>query len=161
MKQKPRTRPVVANLQYGGAYRASLEEAERTGKCPFCQPEYRAMALMTPYSGWFVVNVREEFRQSDREGQKPPYQLLFVSLTHRDDTKLPTLADWFAIAELLRRCKRKFGIRGGCLFLRDGDPDCCGRTVRHPHVHYYVPRMVRVPRGGKGRRSVPIDIAAG
>lgn len=153
---------MAANLQYGGAYRASLEEALRTGKCPFCEPKFRMSALFT-HAGWFVVNVKEEYRQSDREGKKPPVQLLFAPLRHRSDMKLLRPADWAKINELLRRCKKKFGFSGGCFFSRHGDPVQCGRTVRHPHVHYYVPRMVSVSAGPGGIKlsPIPIDIPAG
>ena len=90
--------------------------------------------------------------------------------------------DWVAITELLGWCKREFDIAGGCLFARDGRPDLSGTTVRHRHVHYYVPRRVNqprlrfVPRQLHGfvlrvlkrfmprlfrARTIPIDIPAG
>ena len=135
METKDAARPVAANLQYAGAYRASLEEAQRTGKCVFCQPEFRQQALFVDHQhGWFAINVREGYRQPDRSGKKPAVQLLFVPFVHGDDTEFLNVIEFIAITELLRQCKEKFGIDGGCLFYRDGNPDRCGRTVRHRHV---------------------------
>ncbi len=157
---KRSTTPVVANLQYAGAYRDKLEEAERTGKCPFCKTEFREQALATD-GGWFVVNVMEEYRQADREGQRPCHQLLFVPFKHRSDVHFLKPDDFAAIGRLLAVYKKRYRIDGGCLFFRDGNPTHCGRTVRHPHVHYYVPRMVPNPDGSEGFIPVPIDIPAG
>ena len=150
-------KPVVANLQYGGEYRSSLEEAHRTGKCIFCKPEFQEKKLLPSLAGWVVLN--NEYRTKDREGVTPDLQLLFVSVDHRNDEESLSARDLSAIATLLFQCKQKFGIMGGCLFVRDGDPMICGRTVRHPHAHYYIPRVIE--EGSGTFRTVPIDIPAG
>ncbi len=148
---------VVANVHYGGDYRASLEEARRTGECIFCKPEFQEKKLMASFGEWIVL--RNDYPTKDREGIKPDLQLLFVSVTHGNDEQSLSVRDFSAISYLLVRCKEKFGIKGGCFFFRDGDPAICGRTVRHPHAHYYIPRVVQENDGKP--RTIPIDIPAG
>ena len=78
--EKSGRRPVVANLQYGGKYRGELEEAERTGKCIFCDPGFQRKDIFH-LGEWFVV--RNSYPTKDREGKDPAFQFLFVSREHR------------------------------------------------------------------------------
>lgn len=159
--EERRRRPVVANPQYGGEYGAEIEEAQRTGECIFCKPEFREKGIFS-FGGWFVVH--NSYPTKDREGQHPAFQFLFVSKGHGDDEGSFCTGDWGDVLSLLELCKRRFGIDGGCLFARDGDPLLSGRTIQHPHVHYYVPRVVRAvgdAAAHRGLRAVPIDIPAG
>jgi hypothetical protein len=149
---------VVANLQYGGDYRSSLEEAARTKQCIFCKEEFRASALCAA-GNWMVK--RNDYPSKDRSGNPAQHQFLFFRADHGDDL-VPLLAEDMAdIATLLAWCKEKFSVSGGCFFFRDGDPSWSGRTVRHPHAHYYVPNFVSDPDALDGKRVVPIDIPVG
>ncbi len=143
--------PVVANLHYAGDYRASLEKAQETGQCPFCDPAWRGQELFR-VGFWFIR--LNQYPTRDREGQNPAHHFLIVSIAHGDDTAPLTPEDWHDIEMLRRWADEQYGIRGGGLCARLGDPAVCGRTVRHKHVHYIVPRMV----GGK---PVPVDFPVG
>lgn len=149
--EQPPGTPVAANLHYAGVYRASLEEAQRTGKCIFCDPEWQGQAL-AKVTDWFIR--RNPFPTKDREGQNPEHHFLIVAMKHGNDTAPFRPEDWADIEILRRWVDEKFRIRGGGLCVRLGDPTICGRTVRHPHVHYIVPRMV----DGK---PIPVDFPVG
>jgi diadenosine tetraphosphate (Ap4A) HIT family hydrolase len=148
---------VVANTHYGGGYTQELVDAAATHQCIFCKPEFQAKALhevsdASLRNRWLVLH--NNYPATDRQGGHPEFQLLIISADHRDDTKPLDGIDWSLITFLVETCKEELGIKGGCYFFRDGDPLIAGRTVRHTHVHYYVPRVV----DGK---VVPIDIPAG
>ncbi len=117
-----------------------------------CSPEFQSMKLFE-FEGWIVLH--NNYPTEDSQGGHPAYQLLFVPTKHKDAENPISPDGWVAITELLGRCKQEFGITGGCLFARDGDPQISGTTVRHRHVHYYVPRTDEV---GK---PIPIYIPAG
>lgn len=149
---------VVSNIQYGGEYREQLVQAAATGQCIFCKPDFQAKALHEANDaslkyGWLVLH--NNYPTTDRQGGHPQFQLLIMSKEHRDDTKPLDGIDWVLITGLVEACKEEFGIKGGCYFLRDGDSTISGRTVRHTHVHYYVPRV------GEDGKPIPIDIPAG
>jgi diadenosine tetraphosphate (Ap4A) HIT family hydrolase len=149
---------VVANIHYGGEYTQALVEAAVTGECIFCKPEFRAKALCevgdaSLNCGWMIFH--NNYPATDRQGGHPEFQFLVVSADHRDDTQPLDGKDWALITFLVEKYKKELGIKGGCYFFRDGDPTISGRTVRHPHVHYYVPRI------GEDGRPIPIDIPVG
>ena len=127
-------------------------------ECEYCKSAFREKALFVG-GGWFVVH--DPHPAKDKEGKSPAFQLLFASVVHGDDTRSLLASDWGAIMLLLRLCREKFGISGGCLCVPDGDSTLSGRTVRHPQVRYYVPRMVKDVTLTAGFRIVPIDIPTG
>ena len=149
---------VVANTHYGGGYTQELVDAAATHQCIFCEPKFhRENALhreadVSEMISWLAFH--NNYPMTDRQGGHPEFQLLLVSEDHRDDTQPLSGIDWALITLLVETCKKELGIKGGCYFFRDGDPIISGRTVRHAHVHYVVPRVV----DGK---VVPIDIPAG
>jgi diadenosine tetraphosphate (Ap4A) HIT family hydrolase len=144
--------PLTANLQYAGPYRHELEQMEETNECKFCSPEFQEKKIFE-WGGWIVLH--NNYPATDRQGGHPAHQLLFVPIRHKDVTEPMSLSDWTCFAKLLELCKRKFGIKGICLFVRDGEPSVSGCTVRHRHVHGYEPRI------GEDGKPIPIDIPAG
>jgi hypothetical protein len=102
-----------------------------------------------------------DYPSKDREGNPAAYQFLFFRIDHGDDAAPLSEKDMADILALLEWCKREFSLVGGCFFFRDGDPGVSGRTVRHPHAHYYVPRIVEDPDAPGGRRTIPIDVPVG
>lgn len=151
----PQASDVVANIEYGGDYREQLEEAARTGQCIFCKPEFQIHKLHTA-GEWMVCHCK--YPAKGRDNKPARFHFLFVCLSHRDDTAPLSAKDFESILELLAWCKKMHDIEGGCLFYRDGDPFLSGRTVRHPHVHYVVPKAVK---GGDGWYTIPVDMAVG
>lgn len=149
---------VVANLQYGGEYRDKLEEARKTGQCPFCKPEFQENALKQ-CGNWIVM--KNNYPMDDWEGGKPALQLLFVSVSHGSDLLFPTAPDFAAIEVLIRWCKGKFGFGGGGFCFRDGDPELSGKTVRHPHAHYIVPRRRPNSEGSGELVTIPVNFPVG
>jgi diadenosine tetraphosphate (Ap4A) HIT family hydrolase len=149
---------VVANIHYGGEYKSELVQAATTGECIFCKPGFQEKAIdrlsdLSGHYGWAILH--NNYPATDRQGGHPEFQLLIVSIDHRDDTQPLSGQDWSDIVSLVETCKKEFGIKGGCYFFRDGDPLISGRTVRHTHVHYYVPRI------GDDGKPIPIDVPVG
>lgn len=155
-----RRNEVVSNIQYGGLYADELEEAERTGICPFCNPEFRSRNKIFAAGGeWFAV--RNQFPTRDREGGYPEHQFLFVSFAHKDGRKNLEFSDYTDIETLRRMIDKEFGIDGGCLFIRMGSSLRSGRTIIHAHAHYYVPRVEDDPHNPGKKKAIPVYIPAG
>ncbi len=158
MEKKRESTPVVANVQYGGAYRASLEEAARTGRCPFCDPEFqRSPDILHRVDGWFVL--RSRYPTHDRLARPPHLQLLLVKESHDD----LTTADWAAWGAMWAWSAREFDIRGGGFCVRIGDSTLSGRTILHPHAHILVPNLctISTAEGEEREVAVPIDFPVG
>jgi diadenosine tetraphosphate (Ap4A) HIT family hydrolase len=150
---------VVANVHYGGDYKGQLVQAATTGQCIFCGPRFQRenalhrVANVSEMVSWLIFH--NNYPMKDRQDGHPEFQLLLMSEEHRDDTQPLSGVDWALITFLVETCKKELGIKGGCYFFRDGDPTISGRTVRHTHVHYVVPRI------GEDGKPIPIDIPAG
>jgi hypothetical protein len=128
--------PVVANVHYGGNYMDKLVQAAASGACIFCDERWLA-GMLCRHDGWGIR--LSEYPMKDRQGNAVAHHFLVVPLHHQRDV---TSADWQAISWLIGWAKENFGITGGCLTLRDGDPLFSGRTVMHAHVHYVVPNVI-------------------
>lgn len=159
MPKKPNVGPdVVANRQHAGLYLEDFDRAKETGRCIFCDPNFQARLLNAARNDdsdreWFLCLSGKP--SPDREGKLPAFWLLVVSKDHGDDTQPLDAGDWGAITSLVEWFKKERGITGGCYFVRDGNPEICGRVVRHPCVHYVVPRI------GADGNPVPVALPVG
>jgi len=141
MPQENEVRTLTANPHYAGAYRGSLDEAERKGQCPFCKAERQTGALFE-VDGWFVDY--NPYPAMDRKGGHPTHHLLFICKDHRTDAFSLTEKDWSAISFLVSCVRAKLGFTGGGICWRFGSPDQSGATVLHLHFHLIVPRRIEV-----------------
>lgn len=141
-ENQPANRRVVANLQYGGAYREQLEDAQQTGRCIFCGPDFQQDPQKVLYriGGWFVRS--NDYPTKDIDGENPEYHFLIISERHLT-TEVEELSDddVLAVARLTRWLKNQYNIRGGGSCERFGDPLWSGLTIVHAHVHVIMPRV--------------------
>ena len=127
----------TANLQYAGAYRAKLDEFERNGQCPFCEMwENKALVQLEQF-GWWVMD--DQFPARGQQGTPAVHHLLLVPSRHITLPREMDTRDWGDVGELVRRAEREFGIVGGGLLFRFGDPDRGGQTICHIHFHLIEP----------------------
>lgn len=139
----PTRQPVVANIQYGGDYKAHLEEAQRTRECIFCRPDFRdAQKVLFRYDSWFAR--RNDYPTKDIDGGLPLHHFLIVSDRCFWGIEEYRPADILAVWQLFRMLRQEFAIAGGGLVKRFDDPLFSGATILHEHWHIIVPRVIEL-----------------
>ena len=127
----------VANLQYAGNYRARLEEYERNGQCPFCEMRKDPALVQLVQFGWWVMD--NQFPAKGKGGTSATRHLLLIPTRHITLPREMDSQDWEEIGELVRSAEQRFGVAGGGLLFRFGDPKRGGQTIRHIHLHLIEP----------------------
>lgn len=127
-------------------YLQLLEEAERSGKCPFCPV---SETILDCFGGWVVTANRFPYEEA-------AVHLLLIPERHITELGELMAADVEAVLTLARRAVQGLLIPGGALFLRFGDTSYTGATIRHLHLHLIQPQadaatgkvtVVQVPIG--------------
>jgi diadenosine tetraphosphate (Ap4A) HIT family hydrolase len=120
----------VANAR-SSSYAQVLKRITKDGVCPFCEKHfltYHTRPIIRKGKFWILT---ENFHPY--EGAK--HHLLAVSRKHVEHfEKLPkgALDELFS---LFKREARSRGIKGGSVFMRFGDTDYTGSSVKHLHAH--------------------------
>lgn len=132
---------VVANLHYGGDYREQLRRAQQTGDCIFCGNPIQKEGVLFESSDWLLRENR--FPTKDAEDEMPAHHFLIISKRHRENDCIAIDPDdWVQIASLIHQTRVAFGIVGGGLVHRIGEPVWSGATILHCHIHFIVPRVL-------------------
>lgn len=115
--------------------RQVMEQILEAGHCPFCLENlerWHKPVILREGRHWIVTY--NQWRYPNTE-----LHLLIISREHAEDiSDLPSgaVAELF---DLTKWAKSKFGIQGGALAMRFGEPTLTGATVRHLHAQIVVP----------------------
>lgn len=158
MTEIKKTRSVVANLHYAGDYREILEEAQRSGECPFCRPAFQKKAVYKTYDWLTAPN---QFPIKDSEGSEPAYHFLLLPKRHTGDFTDLTPSDWSQMLEMIGWIRYTYQIPGAGLVHRLGDPLWSGSTIIHVHFHLVVPRVIGDPKCPGAQKAISVYIPIG
>ncbi len=116
------------------AYRSVLGAIAKTGRCPFCPENFRyhKKPILRRSGGWLATENSWPYAGTR-------VHCLLISTRHRERFEDLSLKDFAAIRRLTGWLIRKYGIAGGGLAIRFGDPRFTGATVRHLHVQLIQP----------------------
>jgi diadenosine tetraphosphate (Ap4A) HIT family hydrolase len=118
-----------------GEYGKVISEIEKTGKCPFCEDEfkYHKNPILDEDSGWISTECSWPYPNAK-------WHFMILNLKEHK-TKITQLTDHdlLIIFRLIMRLISKFGIDGGAIAMRFGEPKFTGATVLHLHIHLIVP----------------------
>lgn len=109
---------------------AVMERIQLDGVCPFCPrwlERYHKMPSLHETNRWVLTE-----NQWPYENAKPC--LLVIRRKHAERLEDLSDTDWQELGEMARWAEAHFGLRGGGLGFRFGDPQVNGGTVRHLHV---------------------------
>lgn len=132
-------------------YRKVLEQIVKDGKCPFCEENFRYHnePILWTCGDWFITRNRYSYKEAE---------MAFLILNTKKHTeKYSELGpkDHLAIEMLISWAVKEFGILGGGIAMRFGEPKFTGATVRHLHAHLIVPKI------GENGKSIPVNFPIG
>lgn len=120
--------------------RRVMEEILEAGHCPFCLENldrWHKPVILKEGRHWIVTY--NQWRYPNTE-----LHLLFIAREHAEDVSdLPSEAG-AELFDLAKWAKSRFGIQGGALAMRYGEPALTGATVRHLHAQIVVPHQKSV-----------------
>ncbi|MFH1171135.1 MAG: dihydrofolate reductase [bacterium] len=153
--QPPAVPLVTLEHARNDSQRQLMERILGTETCPFC-PAGEGYAEME--------DVVRKGRFWDIRPNRWPYpntrlHLLFILHRHVGTVSELRPVEWEELLELIRWAEARYGITGGSIGIRFGNPSETGATVRHLHAHLIVPDLtviadpsyerVRFPMGPK------------
>ncbi len=105
-----------------------------TRYCPFCRTEMqrRGREAEDQTERWMLV--KNEFPHKNTR-----QMLLIVPIRHVGSPSELDEQDWVELGALFRACGKKFGIEGGGVMWRFGDPKYNVGTVEHLHINIIQP----------------------
>lgn len=117
-------------------YRGVLEEIAKKEVCPFCPHTFRwhTKPILKRRNGWLITENFNPYKGSS-------HHFIVIGERHRERLDELTGRDWSAIAYLANWAVKEFGIRGGAVTLRFGEPRYTGASVSHLHAHLIVPKI--------------------
>lgn len=130
-----------------------MEKTEREQLCPFCAPalmRHHALPIMRRGTHWLVTPNKFPYKGTRSH-------LLFISKKHIEHLTQVSGPAWRELGTLLAWAAKREKIDGGSVFMRFGDTDRTGATIRHLHAHL----LTGGPGAKKGKRSKPIDVRLG
>jgi len=160
----------VADSFYGDNedYLRRLQEAEQTGECTFCDPEFQAGnrvhenghrdEILDQYENWFAI--RRSWPVVDRCGKDVANYILLIMEEHRPILTPLDVGNAWALA---RNIMAKLNIQGGGFAMRFGLPHVSGQAVIHPTAHVVEPRLGHMPNldHPKDLRAIPFNFPIG
>ncbi len=125
---------VLANARHEEQARV-MEDLERRGVCPFCEEERATSADLLP-----VVKEGQcwEVRPNRWPYASTALHLLVVLKRHATQLAELTPEERLELMDLLSWVEQAYGIVGGAVAMRFGDPTTNGATVDHLHAHFIV-----------------------
>ena len=138
--------PVDLRYAKSEDYRAVLEDILARGECPFCPNHlstWHTKPILREEGGWLITESRWPYEQA-------AHHFLVIGGRHLEHLEDIAPSDLAAVHHLMAWAAQKFGIPGGALLLRFGNPLFSGATVRHLHFHLISPRegeVVQFPVG--------------
>lgn len=132
---KKREKGFVDSLEFHcNDQRRAMEQIEKAGVCPFCQPHlttYHRKSILWQNNGWLVT-------KNDYPYTGSRHHLLLICKRHVDDIlQLDDIA-YLELREAVNWVIRHWKIKGGTFLLRFGDGTYNGASVRHLHAHIIV-----------------------
>jgi len=117
-------------------YVAELLKIQRSRKCPFC-PDGKTLTagedeIIAQNNFWYAIRTHTPVKGAE-------HHWVIISKTHLTSLQEVAGAYWSEMERLLRGLQRMHEVTGGALFVREGDTEVSGATVRHIHFNYVVP----------------------
>jgi len=123
-------------------YAKTLERILKDKVCPFCEEyflKYHTKPILKKGAHWIVTK-----NMSPYEGTKQ--HILFVHRGHIEDIASLSPAAAAELIKLASTYKKKYKLPGASLFMRTGDTNYTGASVRHLHASLLSGTKSR-PRG--------------
>lgn len=125
----------------GSDYRLQLEAAEEAGECIFCNLEkYHHLPILQRYEDW-SISLNQFPSTEEKSGKAGAMQFVIIPKRHMESFSDLTDKDMEAMQHLANWAIKQYGLRGGALAMRFGDPRVTGATLKHFHAHLIYPEI--------------------
>ncbi len=111
-----------------------MERIIRDGRCPFCREnflEYHTKEILFETDHWLVTPNFEPYKGSK-------LHLILVPREHCTSPEELTPVAWADLQDVVKRVRAGYETPGGSLWMRFGDTEYTGASVRHLHAQLIV-----------------------
>ena len=111
-----------------------LKKITEEGMCPFCEEhlmKHHPNPIIFKGNHWLVTKNGWPY-----EGTR--YHFLLILRKHVESTEKISASAWLELQKHLKKLQKKYSFVGGTFFIRSGDVEYTGATVRHLHANIIV-----------------------
>jgi len=140
-----------------GITATSSKPLKKSGECIFCENRIQQLDVIYKTTNWLIRHCG--FPIKDAENQNPQFHFLIISKDHRpNDCSAISGWDIAEILDIIRVVQGVFQIKGGGLVHRVGNAQWSGATILHCHLHFIIPRVIKV---NNRLKAIPIYVPIG